>query len=66
MTIMLAGLDTSSALGFIAHLATHDNDRLLLIEHPSGFLTPSRSSAGLRRVPGRAASPRTSTSMAAR
>jgi cytochrome P450 len=36
LTIMLAGLDTTrSALGFIFHhLATHDEDRALLIEHP--------------------------------
>jgi cytochrome P450 len=36
MTIMLAGLDTTrSALGFIFHhLATHDDDRVTLIEHP--------------------------------
>jgi cytochrome P450 len=36
MTIMLAGLDTTrSALGFILqHLATHDDDRRLLTEHP--------------------------------
>jgi cytochrome P450 len=36
MTIMLAGLDTTrSALGFIfQHLATHDDDRLALVEHP--------------------------------
>ena len=36
MTIMLAGLDTTrSALGYIFHhLATHDDHRRLLIEHP--------------------------------
>jgi cytochrome P450 len=36
MTIMLAGLDTTrSALGFIMqHLATHDDDRRFLVEHP--------------------------------
>jgi cytochrome P450 len=35
-TIMLAGLDTTrSALGYIFHhLATHDDDRRMLIEHP--------------------------------
>ena len=36
MTIMLAGLDTTrSALGFIfLHLATNEDDRLTLIDHP--------------------------------
>ena len=36
MTIMLAGLDTTrSALGYIFHhLATHPDDRQLLIDHP--------------------------------
>ena len=36
MTIMLAGLDTTrSALGYIFHhLATHDEHRQLLIDHP--------------------------------
>jgi cytochrome P450 len=36
LTILLAGLDTTrSALGYIfQHLATHDDDRQLLIDHP--------------------------------
>ena len=50
-TIMLAGLDTTrSALGYIFHhLATHEDHRRLLIDHPEKIPTRSRSSSACTR-----------------